>query len=107
MKRRQSFAIALILLGLIKNAAAQFTSALLQNDSYWRDGKAEHNFYNAEFVRDGQAHQCEVLMMFTLEFLDPTLLTHLDNPQQPGALPTIRMNQVGTVPRGLFVEQRS
>jgi hypothetical protein len=97
----------LVGLGLINTAAAQFTPAFLQNATYWGDGKAEFDIYNAEMVRDGQRYQFELLLIFTPGFVDPTLLTSLDDPKQPGALPTIRMNTVGTLPRGLLLEQRS
>jgi hypothetical protein len=78
----------------------------LQNASYWVEGKSEFDFYNAEFTRDGERHQCELLLILTPEIVDPVSLAHLDNPRQPGALPTIRMTEATTVPRGLVLEQR-
>ena len=58
-------------------------------------------------MRDAQPHQCELLMTFTAEFVDPILLTAVDDPKQSGALPVISMNEIATIPRGLVVEQRS
>ncbi len=97
----------LLLLAFSGTAPAQFTPALLQNTSYWGDGRAEADFYNAEFVRDGQPRPCEVLIIFTPGLVDPISLTPQLDPKQAGALPVLRMNEVATVPRGLFNEQRS
>jgi hypothetical protein len=102
----RSMAVGLISLAAIEPAAAQFSPAFLQNASYWRDGKSEIDFYNAEFVRDGQRYQCELLMIFTPGFVEPVGLTPVDA-AQAGALPTIRMNQEATLARGLVIEQRS
>ena len=43
-----------ILFGVVVNLSAQFAPAFLQNESYWGDGKAEFNFYDAQIVREGQ-----------------------------------------------------
>ena len=42
-----------LFLFLAGRAFAQFTPALLQNNSYWGDGKAEFNIYDAQIVRYG------------------------------------------------------
>jgi hypothetical protein len=88
-------------------ALAQFSPALLQNRSYWGDGKSEIDFYNAEFTRDGQSHSCELLVLLTPLLVDPQTFALLDVPKETGALPAIRMNQSATLPRGLVTEQRS
>jgi hypothetical protein len=103
---------ALLVLALclfVHGADAEFAPSFLQNASYWRDGKSEIDFYSADFVRDGQHYQTELLMVFTPEFIDPTLLTRADNPKQNGngTLPVIRMHQAAVIPRGLLIEQKS
>jgi hypothetical protein len=100
----------MVVLGLLAGACtatAQFVPAFLQNASYWRDGKSEIDFYNADFVRDGQHYPTELLMVFTPDFVDPNLFTVVSDPKQAGTLPVIRMHQTATAPRGLLMEQRS
>ena len=108
MGRAELFiAFALITLAFEPKAFSQFTPAFLQNGSYWGDSKSEFDLYAAELMRDGQPHQCELLIIFTPKLLDPASLTELDDAKSPGALMAIQMNQVAAVPRGLIVEQRS
>ena len=97
----------LILFAVISAAHAQFSPMLLQNASYWGDGKAEFDIYNAQLMRDGQLRQCEMLVILTPQLVDAATLTLANDPKQAGLLPTIRMNEIATVPRGLFVEQLS
>src|SRR5438128_1781905 len=99
--------IALLGLAWLNNASGQFTPAFLQNGSYWGESKSEFDLYAAELMRDGQPHQCELLIIFTPKLLDPVSLTELADAKSPSALTAIQMNQVGTVPRGLVVEHRS
>jgi hypothetical protein len=96
-----------MLLGLPHLVAAQFVPTLLQNRSYWGDGKSEIDFYQAEFPRDGEQHSCEVLITFTPVFVSPDRMAPAQDPKQPGAIPAIRMNETATIPRGLINEQRS
>lgn len=103
MKRRCAF----FLIVVATRASAQFSPLLLQNASYWGDGKAEFDIYTAQLMRDGQLRQCETLIIFTPQMVDPTTVLLAKDPKQAGAVPTIRMNQVATIPRGLFVEQLS
>jgi hypothetical protein len=101
---------ATVVIGLLAwacPAGAQFVPAFLQNASYWRDGKSEIDFYNADFARDGQHYPTELLMVFTPDFVDPNLVTVVPDPKQTGTLPIIRMHQTATVPRGLLLEHRS
>jgi hypothetical protein len=82
---------------LATEAFAQFAPALLQNDSYWADGKAEFNIYDAQIVRDGAPRPCEVLHIFVREPMDP---------KQPGAVPVLKLNQILHLPIGLYVHQQ-
>ena len=88
------------------NAFAQFTPALLQNDSYWDGGKAEFNIYGAEISRYGIPRPSEVLHILVREPFDPKQLVKPDNPKQPGAIPVLKMNQILHVPTGLYVYQQ-
>ena len=104
---RRPGCITVFAFALAPSLFAQFSPALLQNRSYWGDGKSEIDFYNAEFMRDGQSHSCELVVILTPLLVDPQTLAPLDVPKETGALPAIRMNQSTTVPRGLMMEQRS
>ncbi|HYJ07329.1 MAG TPA: hypothetical protein VEX43_19525 [Chthoniobacterales bacterium] len=94
------------LLFVAGNALAQFTPALLQNDSYWDSGKAEFNIYGAEISRYGIPRPSEVLHILVREPFDPKQLVKPDNPKQPGAIPVLKMNQILHVPTGLYVYQQ-
>lgn len=94
------------LLCAAQNALAQFTPALLQNNSYWDGGKAEFNIYGAEISRYGIPRPCEVLHILVREPFDPKQLVKPDNPSQPGAIPVLKMNQILHVPTGLYVYQQ-
>lgn len=85
----------------------QFVPALLENRSYWGDGKSEIDFYGAEFTRDGENIACDVTMIFTPIFADPNTFAPAGDNKQPGAVPAIRMTHSITIPRGLAAEQRS
>ena len=84
----------------------QFVPDLLENRSYWGDGKSEIDFYQVEFLRDAENVVCEVIMIFTPVFVDPNSLAVVEN-KQPGAVPAIRMIHTATIPRGLSAEPRS
>ena len=64
-------------------ALAQFSPVLLQNNSYWGDGKAEFNIYDAQIARYGVPRPCEVLHILVREPFDPTQLVKPDNPNAP------------------------
>jgi hypothetical protein len=87
-------------------AFAQFSPALLQNDSYWADGKAEFNIYEAQVTREGAPRPCEVLHILVREPMDPKQFVKPDNPNLPGAVPVLKLNQVLHVPTGLYVQQQ-
>lgn len=78
-------------------AFAQFSPVLLQNDSYWGDGKAEFNIYDAQIVREGAPRPCEVLHILVREPADP---------KQPGAASGLKLNQILHLPLGLSVQQQ-
>jgi hypothetical protein len=103
MTKRCSVLFTLIILVLVNTAPAQFTAALLQNDSYWGDGKAEFDFYDAQIMRGGQARQCEVLHILMRDSIEvkQSLST------RAAALPVIRMNQILNIPIGIGVQQQS
>src|SRR5574337_868518 len=60
-------------------AWAQFSPALFQNDSYWGDGKAEFDLFDARIVREGIARPCEVLHILVREPFDPKQLVKADD----------------------------
>lgn len=85
---------------------AQFSPAFLQNDSYWADGKAEFDIYDAQIMREGTPHPCEVLHILVRESFDPKQMIKPDNPNQPGTTQVLKLNQVLHVPSGLSVYQQ-
>jgi hypothetical protein len=60
MKAPIAVCCALLASIAVPSVRAQFSPALLQNDSYWGDGKAEVDFYDAQVMRDGQLRHCEL-----------------------------------------------
>src|SRR5207248_6331749 len=96
----------LLCLLLSSSAFAQFTPALLQNNSYWGDGKAEFDIYDAQIVRDGQPRPCEALHILVREPMDPKQQVKPDNSNQPDAIQVLKLNQILHVPTGLSVYQQ-
>src|SRR4051812_30719394 len=84
-------------------ALAQFSPVLLQNNSYWGDGKAEFNIYDAQIARYGVPRPCEVLHILVREPFDPKQLVKPDNPNAPDAVAVLKFNQILHVPTGLYV----
>ncbi len=102
-----TIAFGLFSLASTKVARAQFSPAFLQNESYWGDGKAEVDFYDAQVMRDGQLRHCELMII-----LVATKFTPDRNPDDKSTNPippvsAIRLSQQLTIPRGLTTEQRS
>jgi hypothetical protein len=91
---------------LANSAFAQFTPALLQNNSYWGDGKAEFDIYDAQLSREGSPRACEVLHILVREAFDPKQLVRSSNANQPDAIQVLKLNQILHVPMGLFVHQQ-
>jgi hypothetical protein len=89
-----------------KTVQAQFTPALLQNNSYWGDGKAEFNIYDARIVRYGQPRPCEVLHIFVREPFDPKQFVKPEDWKRPGSIAVLKLNQILHVPTGLYVYQQ-
>jgi len=85
---------------------AQFTPALLQNNNYWNDGKAEFNIYDAQITRYGVKRPCEVLHILVREPFDPKQVVKLEGTPRPDAIPVLKLNQILHVPTGLYVYQQ-
>jgi hypothetical protein len=98
--------LQLLLLLIATRALAQFSPTLLQNNSYWGDGKAEFNIYDAQIARYGIPRPTEVLHILVREPFDPKQLVKPDNPNQPDALAVLKLNQILHVPTGLYVYQQ-
>ncbi len=88
------------------NAFAQFSPALLQNDSYWADGKAEFSIYAAEISRYGIPRPCEVMHILVREPFDPKQLVKPEGPARPDFIQVLKLNQILNVPTGLYVYQQ-
>jgi hypothetical protein len=88
------------------SAQAQFTPALIQNASYWNDGKAEFNIYDAQIVRYGQPRHTEVLHILVREPFDLKQYVKPDNWQRPGVIQVLKLNQILHIPTGIYVYQQ-
>lgn len=91
---------------LATTARAQFSPALLQNDNYWNDGKAEFSVYGGEITRYGAQHPAEVLHILVREPFDPAQGVKPEDWKRPGIIPVLKMNQILSVPTGLYVYQQ-
>lgn len=91
---------------LTGNAPAQFSPALLQNDSYWGDGKAEYSIYGAQVVRYGTPRECEVLHILVREPFDPKQVVKPDDSKRPDIINVLKLNQILHIPTGLEVYQQ-
>lgn len=98
--------LGFLFLFLASQTLAQFTPALLQNDSYWSDGKAEFNIYDAQIARYGVPRPCEVLHILVREPFDPKQLVKPDDWKQPGTIAVLKLNQILHVPTGLYLYQQ-
>ena len=95
--------------GLTTGAAgafAQFAPGFVQNGSYWNDGKAEFDIYDAQIVRYGQPRQTEVLHILVREPFDLKQLVKSDDWQRSGVIQILKMNQILHIPTGLYVYQQ-
>jgi hypothetical protein len=84
----------------------QFTPALLQNNSYWGDGRAEFNIYDAQIAREGVPRPCEVLHVLVREPFDPKQLVKPEGSPRPDSIAVLKLNQILHVPTGLYVYQQ-
>ena len=98
--------MTLIAFVVARGASAQFTPAFLQNDSYWANGKAEFDIYDAQIVREGQPRPCEVLHILVREPFDPKQWTKVDDWKRPGVVAVVKLNQILHVPTGIYVYQQ-
>ena len=87
-------------------AHAQFSPALLQNNNYWGDGKAEFSIYGAEIVRYGEPRQSEVLHILVREPMDPKQFVKPEGQPRADAFAVLKLNQILHVPTGLYVYQQ-
>lgn len=86
---------------------AQFTPAFVQNSSYWNDGKAEFDLYDAQITRYGQPRQTEVIHLLVREPFDFRQFVKPDDWQaNPNVIQVLKMNQVLHIPTGLYVYQQ-
>ncbi|MEO5719833.1 MAG: hypothetical protein ABIR29_14845 [Chthoniobacterales bacterium] len=101
---RVNVAIAAFYLALAATTSlAQFNSAFIENGSYWNDGKAEFDIYDAQIVRYGQPRQTEVLHILVREPMDLKQFVKPDDWQRPGTIQVLKMNQILQIPTGLYV----
>jgi hypothetical protein len=87
-------------------ASAQFNPSFLQNNSYWGDGKAEFNIYDAQIVRDGQARPSEAFHILIREPFDPKQFVRSDDAKRPDTIAVLKLNQILHVTTGLSVSQQ-
>ena len=80
---KKCWIVGVLAVSLARGALAQFSPALLQNDSYWNDGKAEFSIYGAEIVRYGVARPCEILHILVREPFDPKQLVKAEGAPRP------------------------
>jgi hypothetical protein len=103
---KKFFSVTSLLTVGVAGAFAQFNASFLQNNSYWGDGKAEFNIYNAQIVRDGQPRPCEEVHILLREPFDPKQLVKPDDWKQPGMISVLKLNQILHVPTGIYVYQQ-
>ena len=97
---------AVVCVVFLRAASAQFSPSFLQNNSYWGDGKAEFNIYDAQIVRDGQPRPSEALHILTREPFDSKQFVRSNDPKRPETIAVLKLNQVLHVPTGLSVLQQ-
>ncbi len=102
----QRHLLAVIALLFVRSASAQFDLSLLQNNSYWGDGKAEFNIYDAQIVREGQPRPSEALHILVREPFDPKQFVKSSDAKRPETIAVLKMNQILHVPTGLTAAQQ-
>ncbi|MEP6685248.1 MAG: hypothetical protein ABJB22_00600 [Verrucomicrobiota bacterium] len=98
--------IALLGFTWLNTTSAQFTPVFLQNNSYWGDGKAEFNIYDAQIVREGHPRQCEALHILVREPFDPKQFVKSNDAKRPETIAVLKLNQILHIPTGLSVSQQ-
>jgi hypothetical protein len=97
---------AALLFASASSAHAQLTNDFIQNNSYWGDGKAEFNIYDAQIVRDGQPRPCEVTHILVREAFDPKQFVKQEGQPRPDAIAVLKLNQILHIPTGLYFCQQ-
>ena len=98
-------ALAALLCLVAPVASAQFSPALIQNNNYWADGKAEFSIYGGQIMRYGQPRESEVLHILVREPMDPKQMVKPEG-ERPDSFPVLKLNQILHVPTGLYVYQQ-
>lgn len=98
--------LLILLVSGLTTTHAQFSSAFIQNSSYWNDGKAEFDIYDAQLVREGEPRHDEALHILVREPFDLKQLVKADDWQRPGVVPVLKMNQILHASTGLYVVQQ-
>ena len=98
--------LAFLSLSASATAGAQFSPALIQNNNYWADGKAEFSIYGAQIVRYGVPRESEVIHILVREPMDPKQLVKPEGQPRADSFPVLKLNQILNVPTGLYVYQQ-
>jgi hypothetical protein len=88
------------------SAHAQWGLKWLQDESYWGDGKAEFNIYEAREVRYGQPRPSYIVHIFVRESFAPGELVKADDWKQKGTYPVLKLNQTLYIPTGIYTYQQ-
>ncbi|MDQ2867353.1 MAG: hypothetical protein M3R59_02920 [Verrucomicrobiota bacterium] len=96
-----------IALSAIAISAAPLPLGPLANESYWSDGKAEFDLYDAQLMRAGELRHGELMLIFFREKIDPQTFARVDDLHREDLLWVIRMSEIWSAPIGLFTEQGS
>jgi hypothetical protein len=97
---------AALVLAFASLVRAQLTNDLIQNNSYWGDGKAEFNIYDAQIVREGQPRPCEVVHILVREGFDPKQFARVEGQPRSDTIAVLKLNQIFHVPTGLYLWQQ-
>lgn len=104
--RKSYLFVALFAVCIAQAARAQFSPALLQNDSYWGDGKAEYDIYAGQIMRYGIPRECEILHILVREPFDTKQFVKADDAKRPDVVNVLKLNQILHVPTGLEIYQQ-
>ncbi|MHA3773286.1 hypothetical protein ACXR0O_17270 [Verrucomicrobiota bacterium sgz303538] len=88
------------------SAHAQWGTKWLQDETYWGDGKAEFNIYEAREIREGQPRPSYVVHIYGRESFAPNDLVKADDAKQPGTYPVLKFNQILYIPTGIYTYQQ-
>ncbi|MES2572957.1 MAG: hypothetical protein V4710_23235 [Verrucomicrobiota bacterium] len=87
-------------------AHAQFSEKWLQDETYWGDGKAEFNVYEAQAVRYGQPRPSEVIHILVREPFSRRELVKTEPNSPAESYPVLKLNQILHIPTGVYVYQQ-